>query len=1339
MAIALDASTPAVAVGTYGTSGTGTTASFTPPANSLVVVMVTNVTSNNYGSQTFTVADSAAGSYALRVLRGPTDGEGIYAGIFWRYYTTSPGAITVTAHSSDTTHNGVVCLTTQVLTGASSTQTGATAANGNATYTVTGNITTTQAGSWVYCCAAMNTGGSNTYTMVAGETSLQNLVRTTQEAGDYLACRETAATGTPGQITMGWTASPNVPNWAEATAEILPAPYTYLALPILQAGWAMYTGGTTTATLAVALNPTVAGNTLVAVAGGYNGQAITGIKEGSGAYGGSQLLAPTGVATAYTQIYASAPLAGGATTATVELGTADYWAVWLFELAAGWTVLDRNVTHPGSAATYTNGTSGAPTIQGSPAIGMVWVNGGAQTIAGNSNGYWTFFPQQQNSTGATAQAGYYVAPSAEGGITYSGGYTTSAVYVSLACYIGYLPKGPAAVAAARPQVAAAGIQAFSGTAAVAPPAPGVLGIGNLGLIAGTGAVTVPAPGVAGSGFAGNAVGAAQVTVPAPQVAAAGTQPVTGTAAVAPPVAGVTVAALAGNIGTATVTPPAPQVAAAGGQGAFVGSSTVAPPAPAVAASGFTNNGLAAVATRAPAVGSATIWPAGGAVFTPPVVQGAGHQYQAGTAIPITLPFPTTAGNTLIVFVGQFGAIQVTSVTLGGSSTGWSAMLARNGITGAWISVHQIVNIAGGQTAVQVNLLSSDNAQAYAYEVPPAYAVLDKWNLHGATATTWTSNATGTTAQASELALGYGTAQGTITGPGSPWANVIMQAGVAVCTGYQLLSGTQTVTYNGSNTTSAAASGLAITLGAPSPFTGTAAVAVPAPQVFTSALFATPVTGTSAVAAPAPAADVEAFATIPPPRLILSLAAAAGTDQYGNIYPQGIGALGGILSGAVTLLYTGEPALGNLFYSNSPGPGTDAYGNAYGQGQTYYSVEDLTNVMTVVSPEGITLSNIDSSGNMVGQTISASTNFFLGGQSMAALIGEVALGVINRGWTPSGTWPSTPIGAETALLELDQVLQAGRGYRLILPQAQWQMTTGSGPAYVTLRIRYTTDGSLPSTSSTVLTSATSSVPSATVPTSTPTVDTIVAPASSANYRLLVTAQINTGTMQFTDPAGLQLSIQDEGAAAPYHYQNNGVVLGSGGGGGGGGQQTYTSVYPMTHTYSYNGPLIVSGSGIENGLQNTDGIMTQGPGPVFGNADAIGNCTSFMLLPYAQIAADLAGATINYAQLRLACLSAAESAITVDLGYNGQTQYGATDNPAAGHQGVQTYSMIPGQILAQTLNASLTLAIANGTATSLQLGEPPTFIFGIYEPSYGGTFYGNGGDPNSQPLLILNYTK
>jgi hypothetical protein len=87
--------------------------------------------------------------------------------------------------------------------------------------------------------------------------------------------------------------------------------------------------------------------------------------------------------------------------------------------------------------------------------------------------------------------------------------------------------------------------------------------------------------------------------------------------------------------------------------------------------------------------------------------------------------------------------------------------------------------------------------------------------------------------------------------------------------------------------------------------------------------------------------------IAPRTLLVSLASAAGVDDYGNAYPQGIFAGAGVIEGptfvgsdylsnaAGSFYYSGAPALGNLISSVAAADGTDAQGNAYLAGTVSY--------------------------------------------------------------------------------------------------------------------------------------------------------------------------------------------------------------------------------------------------------------------------------------------------------------------------------------------------------------------------------------------------------------------
>jgi hypothetical protein len=84
--------------------------------------------------------------------------------------------------------------------------------------------------------------------------------------------------------------------------------------------------------------------------------------------------------------------------------------------------------------------------------------------------------------------------------------------------------------------------------------------------------------------------------------------------------------------------------------------------------------------------------------------------------------------------------------------------------------------------------------------------------------------------------------------------------------------------------------------------------------------------------------------VPPPvipTLLVALAAAAGTDDYGNAYPQGIFASEGVIQGPTIIgsdafYYDPSPGFGNLTQSVTSASGSDQYGNAYIAGTATYN-------------------------------------------------------------------------------------------------------------------------------------------------------------------------------------------------------------------------------------------------------------------------------------------------------------------------------------------------------------------------------------------------------------------
>lgn len=224
MAITEDASTPVIVVGTSATSLT--TASFSPPANSLLLAVVgvgwgntvpTGATVTDSGGHTWTVAATAAGTVS---------GTGGLAKIAYTYLSSAPGSITVTA--TFTNLSGGSMLAVRVLTGAASSQAGAGSKTlvGVTNSTVgTVSITTTTTNSLVYGIGddperADTFAVNGATSMLTGTPSGTYLDAT--DAISLMGWKATSATGTPGATTLGGT-------WQSGTTsnisafEVLPA------------------------------------------------------------------------------------------------------------------------------------------------------------------------------------------------------------------------------------------------------------------------------------------------------------------------------------------------------------------------------------------------------------------------------------------------------------------------------------------------------------------------------------------------------------------------------------------------------------------------------------------------------------------------------------------------------------------------------------------------------------------------------------------------------------------------------------------------------------------------------------------------------------------------------------------------------------------------------------------------------------------------------------------------------------------------------------------------------------------------------------------------------------
>jgi len=201
---------------------------------------------------------------------------------------------------------------------------------------------------------------------------------------------------------------------------------------------------------------------------------------------------------------------------------------------------------------------------------------------------------------------------------------------------------------------------------------------------------------------------------------------------------------------------------------------------------------------------------GGGGTSPALVQSASNH---GTSSPlsVTLPGGTTAGNALLIAIGTLEALSnptVSAITLGGAGTFASAE-GVNIVTGADAEIWYGLDIAGSQTAVSISFNAGSGGTAGLTALVMEWSGLatsagfDQKAGASGSGTSFSSGATGTLGQASEVVIGVIAAAGgssnTISGPASPWTDLTQvnsSTTVAMVAGYQVVSSVAGLSYAG---------------------------------------------------------------------------------------------------------------------------------------------------------------------------------------------------------------------------------------------------------------------------------------------------------------------------------------------------------------------------------------------------------------------------------------------------------------------------------------------------------------------------------------------------------------
>lgn len=204
--------------------GNSTTTAFTPVDKSLVVVMAAAGWS---GTSAISMSVSDSGSHTWTqgpVAIGATNNSGGGAGIWYHYFPTSPGSITITVtYAGFAANTGGRFVDVFQLTGAAQDQSGAGSATAVTSSGGQISVTTTKLGSLVMgvendaISAATFTANSNT--------NLDTLDTDTTDGVSMVGWYAKFFSGTPGAVTYGgtWSAGTDPPNIA--ALEILPALY----------------------------------------------------------------------------------------------------------------------------------------------------------------------------------------------------------------------------------------------------------------------------------------------------------------------------------------------------------------------------------------------------------------------------------------------------------------------------------------------------------------------------------------------------------------------------------------------------------------------------------------------------------------------------------------------------------------------------------------------------------------------------------------------------------------------------------------------------------------------------------------------------------------------------------------------------------------------------------------------------------------------------------------------------------------------------------------------------------------------------------------------------------
>src|SRR5581483_9665650 len=200
---------------------------------------------------------------------------------------------------------------------------------------------------------------------------------------------------------------------------------------------------------------------------------------------------------------------------------------------------------------------------------------------------------------------------------------------------------------------------------------------------------------------------------------------------------------------------------------------------------------------------------------PSEVQHATNSTTTAGNLTITFAANVTAGNNVIVAVGTTQG--TTAPAVSGITLGTTALTKANNLAGgkADCEIWYLEGAPAGQSVVTVTFTGGSGISLATLAVASEWAGLassSSLDVHPAggsgTGTSWSSNSSGTLAQAAEVIFGAAmvkTAGGAVTPPGSPWTNETVTANAGLdelALGYQVVSATTAQTYSGTTGTTA---------------------------------------------------------------------------------------------------------------------------------------------------------------------------------------------------------------------------------------------------------------------------------------------------------------------------------------------------------------------------------------------------------------------------------------------------------------------------------------------------------------------------------------------------------